>query len=378
MERFILIGADVAPTKTNEKLFCEGNCQGLVGEDIGELLNSASYRIFNLETPLTNQDTPIKKYGPALRAREETVAGIKTLGADLLTLANNHIMDHGKNGFHNTMRVLSSNGISTVGAGKNIREAQKPFFLNFAEKKVGVFACAEHEFSIAGENKPGANPYEMHLTQQLIEKTKTQCDYLIVLYHGGKELYRYPSPELQERCRSFTERGANLVICQHSHCIGCHEKYNDGEIVYGQGNFIFLLDKDEFWKTGLLIKLNENFEISYIPIVNDYYKVMAPSLEEGEKILLEFEERSKKIKDAKFVYDTFEKYARKIQKSYYVRMSGLDHNLLYLICSKLNLQKLTAFMINRRISEQTRLAVFDYMECETHKEILRVGIHDGE
>ena len=106
--------------------------------------------------------------------------------------------------------------------------------------------------------------------------------------------------------------------------------------------------------------------------------MVAPSLEKGKEIIAEFKSRSKQIEVDGFVRKTFNDYARKIQKSYYVRMSGLDHNFFYLVCSKLNLSIITDFMIRRRISEQTKLAAFDYMECETHREILRVGISDGE
>ena len=72
-----------------------------------------------------------------------------------------------------------------------------------------------------------------------IQNLKDQCDYVIVLYHGGKEHYRYPSPYLQRVARKMVEKGADLVVCQHSHCIGCYEKYKDSMIIYDQGNFIF-------------------------------------------------------------------------------------------------------------------------------------------
>ena len=62
------------------------------------------------------------------------------------------------------------------------------------------------------------------------------CNSII---NGGKEHYRYPSPDLQKICRKFIDKGADLVVCQHSHCIGCEEKYNHGTIVYGQWNFLF-------------------------------------------------------------------------------------------------------------------------------------------
>ena len=35
--------------------------------------------------------------------------------------------------------------------------------------------------------------------------------------------------------RFIIEQGARMVICQHSHCAGCYEKYQNGHIIYGQG-----------------------------------------------------------------------------------------------------------------------------------------------
>lgn len=101
---------------------------------------------------------------------------------------------------------------------------------------------------------------------------KKQCDIAIVLYHGGKEHYRYPSPNLQRICRKIVDKGADLVICQHSHCIGCEEKWNSGVIVYGQGNFLFDNSNSEFWKTGLLVVLDfdktmKQTSVSYVPII---------------------------------------------------------------------------------------------------------------
>ena len=97
---------------------------------------------------------------------------------------------------------------------------------------------------------------------------KAQCDYAIVLYHGGKEYYRYPSPNLQKTCRKLVEKGADLVICQHSHCIGCEEKYQDGTIVYGQGNFLFDHGDNEYWNTSLLVQIKDDGQINYVPLKN--------------------------------------------------------------------------------------------------------------
>ena len=235
----ILIGADLVPTISNATLFERGDAKTLVGEDLLKTLQAADYRIFNLEVPLTDTTMPLDKNGPAMIASTQTAHGYKALGVDLLTLANNHILDQNVQGLESTIRMLQENGISFLGAGKNLQEAAKPYIIENGGRRIGVYACAEHEFSIAAEGKSGANPFDPLESPDHVAALKAQCDYVIVLYHGGKEHYRYPSPGLQKICRKLVQKGADLVVCQHSHCIGCEEKYMNGTIVYGQGNFHF-------------------------------------------------------------------------------------------------------------------------------------------
>ncbi len=65
------------------------------------------------------------------------------------------------------------------------------------------------------------------------------CDKIIVILHGGIEYYPFPSPELQDKCHFLIEEGADIIVCQHTHCAGCIEEYLNGYIIYGQGNLIF-------------------------------------------------------------------------------------------------------------------------------------------
>ena len=117
-------------------------------------------------------------------------------------------------------------------------------------------AVCDDEKRLAEENKAGANPFDLLDSPDHIAKLKTECDFVIVLYHGGKEHYRYPSPYLQKVCRKIVDKGADLVVCQHSHCVGCQEEYKDSTIVYGQGNFVFSKNyDDEFWQTSVLVEV---------------------------------------------------------------------------------------------------------------------------
>ena len=101
----IIIGADLVPTESNYELFNNADVKVLIGSDLNNILSEADYRIFNLEVPLTNVETPIAKCGPNLISPPSTIAGIKAIGVDFLTLANNHILDQGEQGLYSTIDI---------------------------------------------------------------------------------------------------------------------------------------------------------------------------------------------------------------------------------------------------------------------------------
>jgi hypothetical protein len=133
----ILIGGDLVPTKSNFELFCSANTSELLGNALLDIIIKADFRVFNLEVPLTDQEMPIIKCGPNLIAPTSTINGIKQFQTDLLTLANNHIMDQGTQGLDSTIKVLSENGINYVGAGTTLKEAACPYVF----KRNGLLFC---------------------------------------------------------------------------------------------------------------------------------------------------------------------------------------------------------------------------------------------
>ena len=374
----ILIGADLVPTDSNAAFFHKGDAAALVNEDLLRILQSADYRIFNLEVPLTDTATPIGKCGPALIADTATVAGYTALGADLLCLANNHILDQGEQGLFSTMDVLQSNQITYVGAGKDLAEALQPQILQLGEKKIGIYACAEHEFSIAEAGVPGANPFDPLESPDHVAALKAQCDYVVVLYHGGKEHYRYPSPELQRVCRKLVEKGADLVLCQHSHCIGCEEKYQNGTIVYGQGNFLFDRSSSEFWQTSLLVALDEDFQVSYIPLAKQGAAVHLAKEKQGQEILRDFQHRSEEIREAGFIRQKYEKFAHNMLSNYLFSLSGIRLSFFLRALNKLSGHRLIPWLIKKRYPREQLFAIRNFIECEAHREVLLSGLKENK
>jgi poly-gamma-glutamate synthesis protein (capsule biosynthesis protein) len=362
----IIIGGDLGPTQSNYSFFSSGNIDKIVDQKLLDILASSDLRIFNLEVPLIANDTPIKKDGPVLSAPVSTIRGIKLLDPSILAFANNHILDHGGEGLLSTIEQLSRHKIGYAGAGENIYESSRPFIIEKPGRRIGLYACAEHEFSIAGETNPGANPFDPLESLDHIARLKAECDYVIVLFHGGKERYRYPTPNLQKVCRKMISRGADLIVCQHSHCVGSKEDYENGTIIYGQGNFIFDRHNDEYYQTGLLVnvKLDTEVEVDFIPIQKKGNGVGIPEIESGQEILAGFQQRSEAIKDSGFVERQFDKYCTENGQYYLATLAGLGKTIR-------RIDKVLNRPLTRLIYSKSKLnTIQNHFECETHREIV--------
>lgn len=352
----IILGADVVVTDSNRQLFIDGNVEEIVGGKLLSLLNNADYRIFNLELALTDKALPIKKCGPNIQAPTACVKGYKALGADLLCLANNHVLDFGYEGLISTIKTLDDAKILKVGAGLNKEEAEKPFIIERDGKTVGIYNCCEHEFSWVEDYGFGCNGFDDLETPDKIKELKEKCDYVIVLYHGGKEHYQYPSPRLRKVCRKLTEKGADLVLCQHTHCVCAEEDFAGGKIIYGQGNFIFAKESNvSTWGDGFLVGVDisaDKVNIEYFP-----YKMTEKGVQfdTSGKILKDYFERSKEIVKDGFIEKKFEEMAEETVLSRYVTpMLGKKP-------TKEDLDKVG-------------LQLFHCAECEVHRECLLLGL----
>lgn len=368
----ILIGADICPTKTNFNLFSKADLKSLIGEDLIDLLHSADYTIFNLEVPLSDKMTPIAKNGINLIAPTSTISGLKAINPYFFTLANNHILDQGIEGLNSTISLLKQAGLSFSGIGQNLDEANKPYIANIKGLKIGIYCCAEHEFSIATETTPGANPYDPLISFDTVRELRKQCDFVIVLYHGGKEHYRYPYPQLQRVFRKFADCGSGLVVAQHSHCIGCYENYKGATLVYGQGNFLFDELRNEFRSTSLLIEvsfeLKKQDKVKFIPCVRFEKGVRLANTMQSKEILNGFYERTEKIKDSKFLQKTFLEHVKTQYNIFLSRCFGkLANTLLFRIINKLSGYRFFLWLYN----EKNLLLLRNSIECETLYEILK-------
>jgi len=247
-------------------------------EAVTDVVKQSDIAILNFESTIECPSQPIKKCGPNLRCAHESVDLIKDAGFNVVTLANNHIMDYGELGLKNTLRELKARAISTVGSGADIHEAQETLYLKVKDKTLGIINCCEHEFSIATSDNMGANPLNLINQYNALTEAKQFADYILVIVHGGHEMYQIPSIRMQDTYRHFINLGADAVINHHQHCYSGYEIYNGKPIFYGLGN-LFFDSKDmkshSSWNEGYMVELSLDKEIHfslipYVQCVGDY------------------------------------------------------------------------------------------------------------
>ena len=363
----IFFGADIAPTESNIKLFNENKIDELIGKKTRKKIESCDYRVFNLETPICDSISPIFKCGPNHWTPVSAINGLKGLKCDLLTLANNHILDQGTLGLEETTDLLTQNNISWIGVkSKDLIHNVHIFEKNGV--KVGIYGCAEHEFSIYKKNTSGAIPYDPLESFDVVESLKMNCDYVVVLFHGGKEYYRFPSPNCQKIARHFIYKGANIILFQHSHCVGCMEKYRKGYIVYGQGNFLFDSNDGDFSRTsiGVIADFTTNtINIEIVPFVNNMGVSRMASGEDYFTITSEFNSRSKLILDSDFVDSNYSQFSFTKAGEYLVAYSG--NNFILRLLRKVFGDELIIHLYNKK----NLLRMKNFIDCESHSELFK-------
>ncbi|MBE7026470.1 MAG: CapA family protein [Ruminococcaceae bacterium] len=297
----LLLG-DVCPTGLTNPLFDKMDIDTLFG-DTTTLFENNDINLVNLECALTEHDKDIIKFGPALKACYNTAKVLKQLGVNCCGLSNNHIFDFGKKGAMDTIKALEAEGILHTGFGENYEDSRKNLVIEKDGEKVCIIAVCEREYSYALENRMGARPFDEFETIDDIRHAKEMYDRVIVTYHGGKEYCRYPSPRLRNACRAMARNGADVVLCQHSHCIGCYELYDDCHILYGQGNFHFVKTeftnetRKECFKTSLVAKYDTTSgKIDFIPLVANAPGINIAKGDIAKEIMDDFYKRNEQLK----------------------------------------------------------------------------------
>ena len=237
----LLIAGDLLPMPCNYDLFTAGDTHALFGDKLCAMFGEADVCVCNFEGCFTDSDDPIEKTGPHIKAPVSTINAVKKLGIDYATLGNTHSMDYGRQGYLDTCKTLSDNGIGWFGWGGDTASVESYRELSVKGVRITLYNVTEQFENAPGEDHPGVNLYDEY---RVCRELKELCDYLVVFYHGGIEGTHYNSERMRIRFHRMADCGADVVISQHTHAVGEEERYNGSYLLYGQGNFCFHFRED--------------------------------------------------------------------------------------------------------------------------------------
>lgn len=233
--------------------------ENLLSNEIIEFLSETDYTVANVEAPVTNGETSAIK--PLVHVSHPRLAEtLKKINANVWNLANNHSMDCGEQGLNDTLKLASEYGAVTIGAGKNLDLASKSLIVEKDGVKVGLISISSHFAVGATQNSAGCFYWdEFVLIKKRINEIKQNCDYCVVVVHGGEEFSQLPLPYARDKYKKYLKFGADIVVGHHPHVPQNFEKFGEKVIFYSLGNFIFDTDYQRLQNNtdkGILLKLD--------------------------------------------------------------------------------------------------------------------------
>ncbi len=263
-----------------------------------DLLQKADITFGNLETPLI-AGSPVHSPSMVFRADPGCAPGLAWAGFDVLSLANNHIMNKGQTGLDETLELLSEEGILGVGAGMNFQEAHQAKIVEKKGIKIAFLAYTYPGNPEASQDRGGAAIMEKDQLKKDLGYAKEKADLTIVSMHAGTEYKRRPNQGQIDFARAAIDLGADLVIGHHPHWFQTVEQYKGKYIIYSLGNFVF----DQMWseetREGMIASIYLDKEgvqgLEFFPIkIYDYSQPRFVGGAEEERLLsfldLEFQD----------------------------------------------------------------------------------------
>ena len=201
--------------------------------------------IGNLELTFGGPDRPYSSY-PAFNTPDAFLDAVKDAGFNVLTTANNHSMDTGKNGVIRTLDRLDAYGIDHMGTYRSQQERDTILYKDVNGIR---FAFLSYTYSTNGIPIPDAylvNLLDEGLMVQDIQKARAEADVVVVMPHMGNEYETEPREIFVQWADRMFEAGADIILASHPHVLQRMEYRkldhgngeHDGFIIYSLGNFI--------------------------------------------------------------------------------------------------------------------------------------------
>ena len=245
---------------------------------VRDLLAAPDVLFGNMEGAYSDDPRSVPSAGAALVPPAHNLDALGRAGFDVLSLANNHILDGGREVMLENRRRLHAQGVATCGAGGSLEEARAPAILEAGGVKIAFLAYASvfpRGFEARG-SLPGLAPLRAHnFYQDLsddyylpgadprvstvpykpdhdnlaadIASAREQADLVVASFHWGDHFKAHHLTDHELRtARGCIDQGVDIVVGHHQHVLRGMEWYRDRPVFYGLGHFVFDIRLDRW------------------------------------------------------------------------------------------------------------------------------------
>ena len=257
-------------------------------ERVAPYFRKSAIAFCNCEWPLTDRGVAWPgKAGRVVRSRPELVSTYTLCGFDVVSLANNHLMNYGVEGLMQTIEVLDAVGIAHSGAGKNRAAAHQPAvitrdsrryaFLSYTSVFTAGFEATDERPGMAVvkidtsyripkrlHEMPGSpldidtvpNAEHMERACHDIRHAREEADAVIVSWHWGVSMgHQHLVPYQIELAHAAVDAGADIVVGHHPHLIQPIELYKGKLVAYCLGHCGFDMASDKIADESILVEI---------------------------------------------------------------------------------------------------------------------------
>ena len=243
---------------------------GILSEEVVDIMKKSDLMIANSEFTVSTRGTPMKGKQYTFRANPSRLSIYDEMGIDMVTLANNHVYDYGKDAFLDMLSSFEEKGLPHIGAGRNLEEAMKPYYFIIGGYKFAFVNATRAEKYVltpgATENSEGVfRCYDPTNMINLIKSLRPDNDYVVAIIHFGWEDHHELEQVQIDSSHMYIDAGADIVVGHHAHTLQGVEFYNHKPIIYNLGDFIFSDNTDDTVIFQMTLKDDKTFDYKMIP-----------------------------------------------------------------------------------------------------------------
>ena len=202
------------------------------------LLRRAQILVGNLEGPLA-QVARRQERNFSYCVHPRLAGALARAGFSAMTLANNHLLDCGREGVVETLEALEAVGVAPLGAGRDRKAAHAPRIFEAGGRRIGVLAYYWNRRTAATSTLPGSAMDTRRELEEDIRDLRGRVDHVVAIFHWGVPYVREPAEDDRQKARFAVECGADAVIGHHPHIVQPFEIWQGRPIFYSVGNFTF-------------------------------------------------------------------------------------------------------------------------------------------